>query len=131
MSMSNVISPASGIAAAVDIAGRGSVRAEASAIPTLKPAAATSIPNPVPAVQDGGKAALERASRQIESFVRSSGRDLQFRVDDESGRVIVSVRDSATGELIRQIPNEETLRIAQALEQRDSKALNLLIDDKA
>ena len=77
------------------------------------------------------KAALERASKQIESFVRSSGRDLQFRVDDESGRVIVSVRDSATGELIRQIPNEETLRIAQALEQRDSKALNLLIDDKA
>jgi flagellar protein FlaG len=63
--------------------------------------------------------------------VRSSGRDLQFRVDDESGRVIVSVRDSATGELIRQIPNEETLRIAQALEQRDSTALNLLIDDKA
>ena len=74
---------------------------------------------------------VEQASAQIESYVRSSGRDLQFRVDDESGRVVVSVRDSETGELIRQIPNEEVLRIAKALDQRDTSNPTRLIDDKA
>ncbi len=46
----------------------------------------------------------------MEKYVRSVGRSLQFRVDEDSGRVVVSVRDPSTGELIRQIPSEEALR---------------------
>jgi flagellar protein FlaG len=40
---------------------------------------------------------------------------LQFSVDSASGRTVVSVRDMATGDVIRQIPSEEALRLAQAL----------------
>ena len=34
-------------------------------------------------------------------------------VDDASGRMVCSVRDAETGDLIRQIPNEEVLRLAE------------------
>jgi flagellar protein FlaG len=74
---------------------------------------------------------LEAATAQIERYMRSSGRDLQFRVDDDSGRVVVSVRDSGTGELIRQIPSEAALRIAKSLEQGAAAVDSLLIEDKA
>ena len=60
--------------------------------------------------------AVKASARQIESFLRSSGRELEFRVDDDSGMTVVSVRDPQTGDLIRQIPGEEVLRIARALD---------------
>jgi flagellar protein FlaG len=75
-------------------------------------------------------ARLREATAQIENFVRSSGRDLQFRVNDASGRVVVSVRDSATGELIRQIPSEEALRIAEQLAAATSLSDVSLIADQ-
>lgn len=74
---------------------------------------------------------LEAATAQIEQFVRSSGRNLQFRVDDDSGRVVVSVRDSDTGELIRQIPSEAALRIAKSLESGQTALDRVLIEEKA
>jgi flagellar protein FlaG len=120
MSMSNVVGSTVVATAAVEKTPRVAARPEPAVAPTL--------PVEAPAVSSAN---LERASAQIESYVRSSGRDLQFRVDDESGRVVVSVRDSETGELIRQIPNEEVLRIAQAIEQRDTRQPPVLIDDEA
>ena len=120
MSMSNVVGSAVVATAAVEKITRVSARPESATLPKLTVAA--------PIVNSANH---ERATAQIESYVRSSGRDLQFRVDDESGRVVVSVRDSETGELIRQIPNEEVLRIAQAIEQRDTRQPHVLIDDEA
>ena len=58
---------------------------------------------------------IREAVQQLDAFVKSSGRTLEFRVDDKSGHVVVSVHNAATGEVIRQIPNEETLRIAERL----------------
>jgi flagellar protein FlaG len=60
--------------------------------------------------------ATEAAARRLEEFVSSIGRGLQFRVDDSSGRVVVRVTHAQTGELVRQIPSEEALRLAQAME---------------
>ena len=40
-------------------------------------------------------------------------RELEFHVDGASGRMVCTVRDSQTGDLIRQIPNEEVLRLAE------------------
>lgn len=96
-----------------------------SAVAQAKPPATVAAVAPTPVAD------LEAATAQIERFVRSAGRDLQFRIDDDSGRVVVSVRDSNTGELIRQIPSEETLRIAKSLEQGDVALDSLLIEVKA
>ena len=71
--------------------------------------------------------ALKSAAEQIESYLRSIGRQLEFRIDEETGRTVISVLDLETGDLVRQIPSEETLRLARAL----GTQLNVLIDQLA
>jgi flagellar protein FlaG len=56
---------------------------------------------------------IEKVARQLESFLKRVNRSLEFHVDDASGRMVCSVRDAETGDLIRQIPNEEVLRMAE------------------
>lgn len=68
--------------------------------------------------------AAAAAARQIDSYLRSTGRSVQFSIDSESGRTVVSVRNATTGDVIRQIPSEEALRIAAALDSQP----NALID---
>lgn len=60
--------------------------------------------------------AVEFAAKQIESYVKSMDRDLSFSVDETSGHRVVRVTDPTTGELIRQMPSDETLRIAKTLD---------------
>ena len=69
---------------------------------------------------------IESVTRQIDSFLRSMNKSLQFRVDQSTGQMIVSICDSETGEVIRQVPGEEALRIAQNLENR----LSGMLDEK-
>jgi flagellar protein FlaG len=56
---------------------------------------------------------IEKVAHQVESFLKRVSRSLEFHVDDASGRTVCSVRDAETGDLIRQIPNEEVLRLAE------------------
>ena len=67
---------------------------------------------------------IESVTRQIDSFLRSMNKSLQFRLDESTGRMIVTICDSETGEVIRQVPGEEALRIAQDLENRLSGMLD-------
>ena len=76
-------------------------------------------------------ASVEKAAAQMEQYARSAGRSLQFRVDQDSGRVVVSVRDPDTGELIRQIPSESALRIAEDLGGSSAAAPSLIIEGLA
>lgn len=63
---------------------------------------------------------LQKAVASVESFTQSIRRDLKFSMDDESGKVVVKVTDSKTGEVIRQMPSEEALKLAQRLEEARS-----------
>jgi flagellar protein FlaG len=56
---------------------------------------------------------IKAVAQQLESFLKRVSRSLEFHVDDASGRMVCSVRDAETGDLIRQIPNEEVLRLAE------------------
>jgi flagellar protein FlaG len=58
---------------------------------------------------------LRAVVKQIESFLKGNERSLSFSVDETTGRTVISVRDAASGDLIRQIPGEDALRIARAL----------------
>ena len=58
---------------------------------------------------------LRAVVKQIESFLKGNERSLSFSVDEATGRTVISVRDAASGELIRQIPGEDALRVARAL----------------
>lgn len=58
---------------------------------------------------------VRHAARQLETFMQSMNRYLEFRVDQDSGRTVITVKDKNTGETIRQIPSEEVMRLAQNL----------------
>lgn len=89
---------------------------------TRAPKAAPASPQPAQTVQQ----TLASVAKQIESYLRSIGRELEFRVDDSTGETIVTVRDAATGEVVRQIPNEETVRLARSLGNGPSALIDLL-----
>jgi len=67
---------------------------------------------------------VKNAVKDIETFLASSRRNLEFSTDEESGRIIVKVIASETGELIRQLPSEEALKIAHSLSDVNSLLFN-------
>ena len=76
--------------------------------------------NSVPETTDTGEAreeSLEQAITRINSYVQQVQRDLKFSVDDESGKTVIKVIDSESKELIRQIPEEVLLKVAQSIEE--------------
>jgi len=100
---------------------------EKTAAPVSQPAV-PNVPAPTPApAPDLGEEVMRAVAKQIESYLKANGRDLQFSVDQETGRTVVTVRDSSTGEIIRQIPDVEALRIAQSLGNQPGTLLNVLI----
>ena len=60
---------------------------------------------------------VESAVSTIQEFVQSVRRNINFSVEDTSGRVVVKVTDSNSGDIIRQIPSEEALQLAESLEE--------------
>ncbi len=64
-------------------------------------------------------------AQQLESYLRSVGRSVQFSIDSASGETVVSVRDATTGGLIRQIPSEEALRLAKALTAKGNSLVDV------
>ncbi|WP_157995111.1 flagellar protein FlaG [Peristeroidobacter soli] len=68
---------------------------------------------------------VKRAAQQLETYMQSMNRYLEFRIDEDSGRTVVTVKDKNTGETIRQIPSEEIMRLAHNL---GGKAHTGLID---
>lgn len=64
---------------------------------------------------------LQSAVAQINEHMQNVERSLQFTIDEDSGRDVVTVLDKKTEEIIRQFPSEEVLVIArQIAENRDS-----------
>lgn len=67
--------------------------------------------------QTGAREQLSQAVTDINQYVQSVNRELQFSVEEALplGRSVVKVIDSATEEVIREIPSKEVLAIAQRL----------------
>ena len=58
---------------------------------------------------------INEAVNRINDVVRSVQRDLSFNLDEDSGKTVIRVVNSESGELIRQIPSEQVLAIANHL----------------
>ena len=69
---------------------------------------------------------IEQIVEKLNAFVQLTQRDVSFGIDEQSGRDVISVFESDTQELIRQIPSEEAL----ALLKRMDKAIGLLFSEK-
>lgn len=64
--------------------------------------------------------AIENAIAEIGEFVHANNRQLNFSVDEGSDRPVVKVTDAESGEIIRQIPSEEVLRLSERLKDLQS-----------
>ena len=72
-------------------------------------------------------AKLKDAIKATNDFVKPISSSIEFSMDEDAGEMVVKVVDKATDEVIRQIPSEEMLDIAKALD----KIQGLLIKQSA
>lgn len=109
------------------------VAAAASAVPVAEgagPGGKSAAAESPPARELRPEERLKIAER-LQDLARASRRQLEFRVDQDSNRVVISVRDERTGELIRQIPDATALRISQRLESQAEALRHVLFEGHA
>lgn len=70
---------------------------------------------------------LQGAVDAVNNFVSSINDSLHFSIDEDTGKTIVKVIDATTKEVIKQIPSEEMVAIAKALD----KLQGVLVQQKA
>ena len=69
---------------------------------------------------------VTQAVSKLNDFVQNVQRNLQFSIDKESGAMVVKVIDAKSEKVIRQMPTEETLRLARSIvEQNDEAGFNI------
>ncbi len=62
------------------------------------------------------KRELTEAIEKINAQMRADGRALSFSVDEKADRTVVTVKNSETGKVVRQFPDEALLRVAHHME---------------
>lgn len=73
---------------------------------------------------------LHHAVSDMNDFVQSIRRELQFSINSDHGEVVIQVTDAENGDVIRQIPSDEALRLAQSL-QDANQTTGRIFQDKA
>ncbi len=77
---------------------------------------------------------LEKATSDVEAFLQSAKRGLKFHVDEDAGRTVVKVMDVREEKVIRQIPTEEVLMLAEKirdLKETFYRKTGMLLDSRA
>jgi flagellar protein FlaG len=60
---------------------------------------------------------VHRAVETINRHLEAAAQNLRFSVDDTTGKTVVRVVDTGTGEVIRQVPSEELLAISRSIDR--------------
>jgi flagellar protein FlaG len=102
------------------------------------PQAATATPPPVQAQAQAVSAIpqqpavpsfeqVQQAMKEVAKTVQAKASNLEFSMDKDTGSMVVKIVDSQTKEVIRQIPAQEMIDIAHAID----KMQGLLVQQKA
>ena len=59
---------------------------------------------------------LQKTLEEVQSAINVITNDLQFSIDEDTGKTLIKIVDRETDEVIKQIPSEELLRISKALD---------------
>jgi len=73
------------------------------------------VPSKVTSLDDARKLAKE-GNKILDQVAQ---RNLQFKVDEATNKVVMSIVDKKTGDVIRQIPSEEVLKLAKRLQDSE------------
>lgn len=72
----------------------------------------------------------EKAVEHMNDFISSMNTGLSFRTDEQSGRDVVTIYEQSTGDIIRQIPDEELLEVLRRLRDQTARYSSGLLIDK-
>lgn len=100
-------------------------------LPSLVTGTSTEVAKEQPRQQvaDAGKSSVDEikdtreAVRKINDALREQHRDIEFSVHESSGKTIVKVIHSESGEVIRQLPPEVVLNFASAFAEGSASLL--------
>ncbi|MFT4797015.1 MAG: flagellar protein FlaG [Candidatus Azotimanducaceae bacterium] len=121
----NNINPQSPAQAEQRSGTRGGQRTEASTIPAVSSgnelplAEAKDVTATASAKADESKEQLVKAVAKLNDYIQSVQRDLRFTLDEANGRSVITVIDTQSNEVIRRIPEEITLSLAQKLNNEE------------
>ena len=117
--------PESRIAYASPAEQRLRIREQASpSIPT--PSASTPArPAPPQGGGDDDHGKLQSAADSINQRMQQDGREIQFQIDRSTGFTVVQIRHQQTGEIIRQMPPEALIRLADDISQWTGKLMDI------
>ncbi|MES2626583.1 MAG: flagellar protein FlaG [Pseudomonadota bacterium] len=65
---------------------------------------------------------LSNAVKNISSYIQNITRELNFSVDEELGKTVVTVIDESSGSVIRQIPSEDMIELAKNISELKERA---------
>lgn len=81
------------------------------------------LPGGRPEIAELNEEQVSDAVSKINQYVQNMERNLEFQVDEDSGRTVIKVFDRESEELIRQIPGELALKLAQKLNDEEPSLL--------
>ena len=87
---------------------------------THKTEAPVQAPVPEPTEEE-----VRKSAERVSEAVSRLNRGIRFEIDDSTHTIITKLIDKNTNEVIRQIPSEEVLEIAQRLRQNNGVLLNI------
>jgi flagellar protein FlaG len=125
--MSLLVNPAASAVVATQAQPAAPPLAQATVAQTVTPVEKAPTVRAEPLVDPAEmRANLEAAIEKLNQQVERNGRGLNFAIDEKLNRPIITVRSTATGEIVRTIPNEVVIKVAHNIE--DIKGL--LMDHK-
>lgn len=85
-----------------------------------------------PPVPEFEKLDLDQAMADLQAYVDGLGRSLSFARDESIDRSVITVRDTQTNQVVRQIPSEEVVAVARQLrDEMTEMRAGLLMDKNA
>ena len=83
-----------------------------------------------PPVPEFKKLDVDKAIAELQDFVDGLGRSLSFRRDESIDKNVITVRDTQTNQVVRQIPSEEVVAISRQIRDEMMEMRAGLLMDK-
>ena len=98
----------------------GAGKAAATDAASATPAAST----PAAAKANPSRDDVDSAVKKLNDSMPGSSQSLQFSVDHDSKEIVVKLIDQDTQQVVRQMPSEEALRMAKAIDKLQGRLID-------
>ena len=75
--------------------------------------------------RNDGSGSVEDAFEEINAAMQAWDTGMRFEIDEDTQQLVVSVIDTKSGDVLRQIPSEEVLHVAKMIAQFQGKLVSV------